>query len=88
MVAWKKITLMNLAWVVGICLSIFITPAETPLWLWAEIAIATLAIFNFFLYRRLTKPTGTPKKEPLPAIIVWICTAFFLLDLAFHFFHR
>jgi branched-subunit amino acid ABC-type transport system permease component len=84
----KKIIVLNLAWLAGIGLSIFIVPDNTPFWLWVAIALATIAILNFLLYRRLTKPLGAPRPEPLPTIIVWICTAFCLLDVIFHLFHH
>jgi len=85
---WKKFAAINVGALIGIGLSLFIVPPNTPFWMWLAISTATIAIFNFFLYRRLKKPVGAPKAEPIPAIIAWICTGFFLLEVAFHFFHR
>jgi hypothetical protein len=85
---WKKYAAINVGAVLGVGLSIFIVPDNTPFWLWLTIGTATIAIFNFFLYRRMQRPPGKPQGEPLPKIIVWICTAFFLIELVFHFLHR
>jgi hypothetical protein len=85
---WKKCAAINVGALIGIGLSLLVVPPNTPFWLWLAISIATIAIVNFFLYRRLKKPPGALRPEPLPMIIVWICTAFFLLDVIFHLLHR
>jgi hypothetical protein len=84
----KRFAAINVGALIGIGLSLFVVPSNTPFWLWLAISTATIAIFNFFLYRRLKKPLDTPKAEPMPAIIAWICTAFFLLEVLFHIFRR
>jgi uncharacterized membrane protein YfcA len=85
---WKKFALMNVACLIGIGLSAFIVPSNTPFWLWLTIGAATIAIFNFFLYRRLGRSSTKPKKEPVPAVLGWIGVAIFLGELIFHFFHH
>jgi hypothetical protein len=85
---WKRFTAINVGALIGIGLSLFIVPPNTPFWMWLAISTAAIAILNFFLYRRLKKPAAAPKAEPLPAILAWIGVAIFLGELIFHFFHH
>jgi len=88
MKTWKRFAVINVGILAGVGLSLIVVLPNTPFWLWAMIATVVVAVFNFFLYKKQRRPSTNPKVEPLPAIIVWICTAFFLLEVAFHLFHR
>jgi hypothetical protein len=85
---WKKYAAINVGALIGIGLSLFVVPSNMSFWLWLAISTATIAIFNFFLYRRLKKPAAAQKAEPLPAILGWIGAGIFFLELLFHFFRR
>jgi hypothetical protein len=47
---WQKPVLLNIAGLVGVVVSLFIVPGETPFWLWCVIAIVVIAALNTILY--------------------------------------
>jgi hypothetical protein len=55
MKAWKKYAAANVGMCIGLFISIFIAPENTPLWVWAVIACSFLAVMNYLLFRRLQK---------------------------------
>jgi hypothetical protein len=82
---WKRVLLINVGALVGIGISLFIVPEETPLWLWAAISLGALAILNyaqFAWHRRIIRRT-TNARQKWAMIIAILGTIFFILDLIF-----
>jgi hypothetical protein len=52
MKGWKKVVVMNASFLVGIFISLFLVPSQIPIWLWAAVAIAVLALFNYLFFLR------------------------------------
>lgn len=45
----QKLVVPNIAAVVGLLISLFIVPGDTPLWLWGVIAVVVIGILNVCL---------------------------------------
>jgi membrane protein implicated in regulation of membrane protease activity len=85
---WKKVALLNVGCLLGIGVSLFIVPPSTPLWIWATASVVWLAVFNYFLIRRLQKGTGERKVGHTPTIGIWLCVVVLLGELVFRYWHR
>jgi drug/metabolite transporter (DMT)-like permease len=88
MTPWKKFVGVNVGMLIGIGISLFIVPPNTPFWLWAVIAAVFLAGMNYYLYRKLQKPPTESKSANLNTIIIVIGSIIFLADIAYRYFHR
>jgi hypothetical protein len=51
MSTWKKIALVNSGALVGICISLFIVPPKTPLWLFATVGVVSVVVWNLIILR-------------------------------------
>jgi hypothetical protein len=80
MKAWKKYAAINVGMCVGLFISIFVAPENTPLWVWAAIACTFLAVMNYRLFRRLRKGQN-PQSTGTGWGITIVCLVLFLLDL-------
>ena len=79
---------MNVGGLVGIGVSIFIVPPETPLWIWATASMVCLAVFNYLLIRRLQKSTGASKVSSAPSIVIWLGVVVLLLEVVLRYWLR
>jgi hypothetical protein len=78
---WQRALLVNITLLVGIALSAFILPSNTPVWSWACICAVVFLSLNYFFLRRPKTPN--PGRSWLANIIIWLGTAILLLDLIF-----
>jgi hypothetical protein len=84
----KKFAIINVGILLGLGLSLFKLPPDTSFSLWLGVAAFVTAALNFLLYKTQRKSADKPQVEPLPAIIGWVFTAVFLLDVVFHVFYH
>jgi hypothetical protein len=83
MKAWKQYTLLNIGAVIGVGISLFIVPENTPLRLWAIMSFISIALLNYGLYLR-RHPT---RKQARGTIIIWCGFVLLIADLLFSRFH-
>ena len=88
MSTWKRILLLNGGMLIGIFVSIFLTPPDTPVWLWATISVVVMAVMNFLALRRLRMPDAKPKSSLSRTIVIWLGVLVLLLDLAYRYLSR
>ena len=50
MPTWKKALVVDAGAVIAITISLFTVPAQTPFWLWAVIAVASLIVLNYVFF--------------------------------------
>jgi hypothetical protein len=85
---WKKVALVNVGGLLGIGLSLFIVPPQTPLWIWATLSVLCLAVFNCFLFRRLRRSTSERKADSKSGVVIWLAFVLLVLELVFRYWHR
>jgi uncharacterized YccA/Bax inhibitor family protein len=82
MKTWQTYSLMNLAALAGIAISLFIVPGETPFWIWAACSALGLALCNLLIYfravRRRNATSASAKREWVVALFG---LAFLIIDL-------
>jgi len=84
----KKLVLFNAAMLVGLFISIFIAPPETPVWLWAAISVIFVAVMNYLALQRL-KRAGVERRSAFGTnAIIAFGVLVLLLDLIFRFLNR
>jgi hypothetical protein len=88
MSAWKKVALVNVGGLLGIGISFFVVPPNTPLWIWATVSVVCLAVFNYLIIRRLQKSTGERKIGSASSIVIWLGVVVLLLELVFRYWRR
>jgi hypothetical protein len=52
---WQRLLILNASGLVGAFISLFTLPSNTPVWSWAIVSIAILAVMNFFALRRFRR---------------------------------
>jgi hypothetical protein len=78
----RQLVLLNACLLLGIGLSIFIVPGNTPFWLWTSVAAAFLCILNATTLFRGDKPTDqTSGARRTRTTIIFLAMAFLLVDL-------
>jgi hypothetical protein len=88
MSAWEKVALANVGGLLGIGISLFVVPPNTPLWIWTTVAVVCLAVFNYLIIRRLQESTGASKVGSAPSIVIWLGVVVLLLELVFRYGRR
>ena len=88
MSTWKKVAFVNVGGLLGIGISLFAVPPNTPLWIWAAASVVWLAGFNYLLIRRMQKGTGAHKVGSSTSIVLWLGVVVLLLELAFRYWHH
>jgi len=88
MTAWKQVAVVNVGGLLGIGVSLYTLPPNTPLWIWATASVVCLAVWNYFLIRRLQKGTGERRPSSGSSILMWLCVVVLLMELVFRFWHR
>ncbi len=84
---WKKIVLVNGGGLVGIIISLFVVSPRTPLWVWAVVSVAALAVLNYvcFVWRRAAG--GGSKSGAKSTVIIALGVVVLLLDLILRYLH-
>jgi hypothetical protein len=87
---WQKLSLMNVAFLLGIASSIFVVPASTPFFILLAASAVVLVTLNVAMFRRLRKTTSGAKPATSKTwnVIIAICVAFWILDVLVHIFGR
>ena len=88
MSSWKNVALVNVGGLLGIGVSLFIVPPNTPLWIWATASVACLAALNYFLIRRLQKSADERTVRPTANIVMWLGVIVLLVELVFRYWHH
>lgn len=85
---WKKIVLVNGGVLGGIVISLFIVPPNTPLRVWATVAILSTVVLNYLLLRRRQTANGKPISRTGSTVIIALGFVVLLLDLILRYLHR
>jgi hypothetical protein len=74
MSGWKRVLLLNASAIIGIVISLFIVPGDTPFWLWETIAVVFLAACNVLLYfqQGRAKPRNSPSARTIIALMGFV----------------
>jgi hypothetical protein len=85
---WKEIVLVNGGGLVGIIISLFIISPQTPLWLWAMVSAAALAMLNYVCFGWRRTVGGKSKNGAKSTVIIALGLAVLLVDLLLRHLHR
>jgi hypothetical protein len=87
---WKRILVLNTAGLLGVASSLFVLPANTPLYLWLVLSALVLVALNVaILVRHRKTATGTrPKTSKTWDVIIALCLAFWALEVLVHILRR
>ena len=88
MSTWKKVTLVNGGWLIGIAISLFIVPPNTPLWLWATVSGTVLAVMNYFFFGRQRGIASERKVGLMGTVVGGAGLIVLLLELIFRYRQR
>jgi uncharacterized membrane protein YfcA len=88
MSTWKKVLAVNSAGLLGVILSLFIVPSQTPLWMWAIVSVVVLFVLNYlcFGWRRRVNDKGIDKTKSTAVIALGFVVL--LMDLILRWFHH
>lgn len=76
----KQIVIVNIAATLGIATSLFIVPGNTPLWVWAVIAIGFLIVTNVVLLVRPAESIAESNRATR-TIIITLGAAILIIDI-------
>jgi hypothetical protein len=90
MSTWKRVVLVNCGGLAGIAISLFMVSPQTPVWLWAAVSVAVLALLNylFFGWRRTAGDSGGTKSGAKTTAIIAFGVVVLLLDLILRYLYR
>jgi uncharacterized membrane protein YfcA len=89
MTTWKRALLVNAGGVIGIGVSLLIVPAQTPLWLWAVVAVVVLMVLNYvFLIWRRTDQSAPQRTPSRSTIVICLGCIVLLFDLVLRYLHH
>jgi hypothetical protein len=77
---WMRVLLLNLAALIGIVVSLFMVPENTPFWLWATIAGIFLLVWNVPLFRQRRRTPETSGRSTR-TIMAALGFALLIIDL-------
>lgn len=85
----KWLVVVNVASLIGIAISLFTVPPQTPFWLWATIAGVTLAGINIVFWRVRGKIGAKQQTSGMKqTIIIYVGLGLLILDLILSRFHH
>jgi hypothetical protein len=84
---WKKVVLFNAGWLLGIGLSLFVVPRQTPLWLWATLSSITLAFLDFVFFGRQNS-RELSNNGRFFSVVGCLGLVIFFLDILYRYLHR
>jgi len=86
---WKEVALVNVALMMGMFISIFTAPRNTPLWLWVGMCIGIFVVMNYIFFGRQRqdgkKNTSSRAERTVIAILGLLIL---LLGVLFNRWHR
>jgi len=90
---WQQILLVNVATLVGVIVSLFAAPPDTPVWMWAVGSTLAVVSLNcvYIQYRRRRARHGRAAYDPRPGrIILRVVLPLFVLYviLSYYLWHR
>jgi len=85
---WKKIALVNSGGLVGIIISLFIVSPRTPLWVWAVVSAAALAVLNYVCFGWRRTASSDAKSGAKSTVIIALGVVVLVLDLVLRYLDR
>ena len=88
---WQLVLLFNGSGLLGIIISLFTLPSNTPFWWWVGASIVALAIMNFIVvlrFRRVERDAGPTNSGASTFIIAFGFLVWFLLEILPRILHR
>lgn len=88
MKTWQKILLINACGLLGLILSAFALPSDTPVWIWATVCTIILMSANcwFLLFKR-KQPADPSQGSWLKTIIIVIGMVYFAAEVVMGIIH-